>query len=126
MKNAFIFWHRRCSPTTTPDVFTTIRRYRVKLGQADQAIRLAEVELVPIIRAIPGFVSYQALVVGPQSIVSVSTYNDRNAAESANVAAAEWVELRVASMMDGPGKVTVGEIRISTSADEHASANAAA
>ena len=108
-------------------MFTTIRRYRVKLGQADQAIRLAEVELVPVLSAIPGFVSYQALVVGSQSIASVSTYRDRGAADSANRVAADWVERRLASVVDCPTDVTVGEVRISLSTarektPEHAAA----
>jgi hypothetical protein len=108
-------------------VFTTIQRYRVKLGQADQAIRLAEVELVPVVSALPGFVSYQALVIGSQSIASVSTYRDRGAADSANRVAADWVERRLASVVDCPADVTVGEVRISVStACERAPAHAAA
>jgi hypothetical protein len=46
----------------------------VKLGHVDQAIQLAQVELLPIVSVISGFVAYQAITVGPQSIVSVSTY----------------------------------------------------
>jgi hypothetical protein len=108
-------------------VFTTIQRYRVKLGQADQAIRLAEVELVPVVRAIPGFVSYQALMVGPQSIAYVSSYHDRGAADSANRVAADWVESRLASVVDCPAEATVGEVRILVSTalektSEHAAA----
>jgi len=106
-------------------VVTTIRRYRVKLGQADQAIRLAEAELVPVVSALPGFVSYQALVVGSQSIASVSTYCDRGAADSANRVAADWVERRLASVVDCTAEVTVGEVRISVSRErtpEHAAA----
>ena len=105
-------------------MFTTIRRYRVKLGQADQAIRLAEAELVPVVSALPGFVSYQALVVGPQSIASVSTYHDRGTADSANRVAADF-ERRLASVVDCPAEVTVAEVRISVSRErtaEHAAA----
>ena len=88
----------------------------MKLGQAEQALRLAEVELVPIVSAIPGFVDYQALVVGAQSIASISSYRHRDAADSANSVAADWVERRVATLVDGPADVTVGEVRISESA----------
>jgi quinol monooxygenase YgiN len=93
-------------------VFTTIRRYRVKLGQAEQAIRLAEIELLPMMKAIPGFVAYQAVLDGPQSIVSVSTYRDRSAVDTANTAAARWAEARLSTMIDGPAKVTIGEVRL--------------
>jgi antibiotic biosynthesis monooxygenase len=97
-------------------VFTTIRRYRVKLGQADEAIRLTENELLPIVSAIPGYVAYQAVVDGPQAIVSVSTYRDRGAAALANSAAEQWDETRLASMIDGPARVTTGEVRFSADA----------
>jgi hypothetical protein len=108
-------------------VFTTIRRYRIKLGQADQAVRLAEGELLPIVSAIPGFVAYQALVIGPQCIASVSTYRDRGGADSANKVAADWVERRLASVVDCPADVTMGEVRILVSSaleqtQEHAAA----
>jgi hypothetical protein len=106
-------------------VFTTIRRYRVKLGQADQAIRLTQVELVPVMSAIPGFIAYQALVVGVQSIASVGTFRDRSAADTANSVAADWVERRLASVVDGPAEVTVGEVRVVSAALEKPSANAA-
>lgn len=84
----------------------------MKLGQADQVLRLVETELLPIVSGIAGFIAYQAIIVGPQSIVSVSTYSDRAAAESSNRAAAEWVEARIALMMDGPARVTVGQVRL--------------
>jgi len=97
-------------------VFTTIRRYRVKLGRADEAIRLAETELLPIVSAIPGYIAYQAVLDGPQAIVSVSTYSDRSAAALANTAAAQWDETSIASMIDGPARVTIGEVRLSADA----------
>jgi hypothetical protein len=106
---------------------TTIRRYRVKLGQADRAIQLAQMELIPVVSAISGFVAYQAVVVGSQSILSVSTYRDRDAADAANRAAADWVETRLAAIIDGPAKVTVGDVHISISgAHEKPSSHAAA
>jgi len=111
--------HRRSSgkglPKKREDVFTTIRHYRVKLGQADQAIRLTESELVPVVSALPGFVAYQALLVGPQAMATISTYRDREAADSANSFAADWVEKRLDSVVDGPAEVTVGQVRISMS-----------
>jgi hypothetical protein len=93
-------------------VFTTIRRYRVKLGRADEALRLAETELLPIVSAIPGYIAYQAVLDGAQAIVSVSTYRDRGAAALANSAAARWDETSLASMIDGPARVTTGEVRL--------------
>ena len=123
--HAFTIWHLNCSTgglvfgqgltKKREDVFTTIRHYRVKLGQADQAIRLTEVELVPVVSALPGFVAYQALLVGPQAMATISTYRDREAADSANSFAADWVEKRLDSVVDGPAEVTVGQVRISMS-----------
>lgn len=93
-------------------MFTTIRRYRVKLGHAEHAIRLADVELVPIVSAIRGFIAYQMVLDGSQSITSVSTYRDREGAIMANSAATQWTATRLASVLDGPAKVTTGEVRL--------------
>ena len=118
--------HRQRPRQRKNNVVTTIRGYRVKLGQADQAIQLAQMELIPVVSAISGFVAYQAVVVGPQSILSVSTYRDRGAADAANRAAAAWDETRLAALIDGPAKVTVGDVRISIAgASEKPSAIAA-
>jgi len=68
------------------------------------------------VSALPGFVAYQALLVGPQAMATISTYRDREAADSANSLAANWVEKRLDSVVDGPAEVTVGQVRISMSA----------
>jgi hypothetical protein len=103
-------------------MYTTIQRYRVKLGQADQAMRLAQLELVPILRAIPRFIGCQAILVGQQSIAYVSTYGDQRSALSSSSAAAEWAETRLASIVEGPPKVTLGEVKLSVDADDAAQA----
>jgi hypothetical protein len=85
------------------------------------------VELVPVVSALPGFVAYQALLVGPQAMATISTYRDRDAADSANSLAANWVEKRLDSLVDGPAQVTVGQVRISMSGvSDNASATAPA
>src|SRR5216683_3107762 len=96
---------------------TTIRRYRVKLNQADKAIRLTEQELVPIISRVRGFVSYQAVEIGTQAIVSIGVYRDRAGAEEADAATEHWSESHLASFLEGPPKVTLGKVRISLAAD---------
>jgi len=95
---------------------TTIRRYRVKLNEADKAIRLTEQELVPIISRVHGFVSYQAVEMGTQAIVAIGVYRDRKAAEEADAATEHWSASRLASLLEGPPKVTLGEVRISLAA----------
>jgi quinol monooxygenase YgiN len=94
------------------NMVTAILRYRMKLGSAEQVMRLAELELVPAMRAVSGFIAYQAVLIGPQSVVFVTTYRDRLGADVANCAADEWVARRFASVMEGPPKVTIGQVRL--------------
>lgn len=90
---------------------TTILRYRVKLGTADQVVRLAECELVPALRASHGLMTHQAVLAGSQAVIFVSTYEDRSAADAALEAAAEWADRRLGSVIEGPARLTMGEVK---------------
>ena len=89
---------------------TTILHYRVKLGTADQMVRLAEVELVPALRARHGLMTHQAVLAGSQAVIFVSTYEDRSAADAALEAAAAWAD-RLGSVIEGPARMTMGEVK---------------
>jgi hypothetical protein len=98
----------------TDNMATAILRYRVKVGAADQVMQLAELELVPAMHAISGFIAHQAVLVGSQSVVFVSTFHDRPAADVGSRATQDWAGRRFASVMEGPANVTVGKVISST------------
>jgi ketosteroid isomerase-like protein len=70
---------------------------------------------VPILSTQPGFVSYAVIDAGLDVEISISVYTDRSAAETANRAAASWVEENLADLV-GPVEVTMGERLVTATA----------
>ena len=100
----------------------TIRQYRLTAGSMDETIRRVQSEFVPLISGIPGFVSYHVLDAGNDVVISVSVYERLAGAEEGNQRAAAWVKTRLAPYVDGPTRVTVGEVRIAATAQAAAGA----
>jgi len=94
---------------------TTLGRYRVKLNRAEEALRLFERDLLPTLRQVSGFVSYQAAIAAPQLLLSIGIYQDKAATEQANRITGEWLDSHAMEIVEGPPKLVVGEIRISQS-----------
>lgn len=90
-----------------------IRRLQVQAGLMDEAVRLVENELVPIISNAPGFVEYQVVQVGEDVGLTISVFETQEQAEESNRTAAEWVKPRLAPIAAGPHEiVAVGEVRV--------------
>jgi heme-degrading monooxygenase HmoA len=66
--------------------------FELKPKTVDVSIRRATEELLPRFRRQPGFVSYQLAKVDDRSIISISTWETKDAAENANRVAAEWAK----------------------------------
>src|SRR6476659_9396582 len=90
-------------------MFITMRRYQTKSTNADEITRRVQTGLLPILSRQPGFHWYKAVDAGNDTIVSLSAYDSRSAAESANQAAAGWVKDNLADLV-GPVDVTVGDV----------------
>ena len=73
-------------------MYATIRQYDIS-GDPAELNRVVQEELVPILKALPGFVSYQWIDVGNVGgrMLSVSTFDTAEHAEDSNKAAAEFV-----------------------------------
>jgi heme-degrading monooxygenase HmoA len=100
----------------------TIRRYRIRAGSMDEIVRRVQSEFVPLIRRIPGFVSYHVLDAGNDIVMSVSVYERKEGAEEGNQRAAEWVKANLAPSIEGPVHVTVAEVKVTATAPAAAAA----
>jgi len=67
-----------------------IRRYRVRLGTVEQAARYAEKWFVPLVRKLPGFVTYYLLDAGNDTLASIGLFESIDGAESAAQLARDW------------------------------------
>ena len=90
-------------------MFATIRRYKVKPGSMPEIASRVQKGLVPLLSRQAGFVSYYAIQSANDVATSFSVYADRASADSANQAAAQWVNQNLGGLLNAP-EVIVGEI----------------
>jgi heme-degrading monooxygenase HmoA len=100
---------RRIGPEATEARFGVMRLYR-GVENLDEVARRVEAGLVPILAALPGFGAYSVLDAGGGTVISLSSFRDRDAAERSNREAAGWVRANLASLVPNPPTVSTGEI----------------
>jgi len=96
-------------------VYVTIRRYKVKPGSMKEIVRQAQDGFVPLISKAPGFVRYGIVDAGNDTLVSISTFEDRAGAETSTKMAADFIKQHLASLVTKPPEVTAGELVVRAS-----------
>ena len=81
-------------------------------GDAQDLARQAEDGMLPIFKAQPGFRAY-SLIATDEKIISFSAWDSAEAAESASVAATEWITANIADQLELKN-THFGEILFST------------
>jgi hypothetical protein len=89
-----------------------LRHYTLESAHVDEVIRRVAQGSVPIIKGIPGFVSYSILDGGHGHLVTYSVYETRAGADESTRKAAAWVKEHIASMVPAPPRVLEGIIRL--------------
>jgi heme-degrading monooxygenase HmoA len=93
-------------------MYMVIRRLKIRPGLFDEAVRLVENELLPLLRSMPGFVEYELLHIGEDEGLTISVFETQEQVEESNKRAAEWVKPRAAQFAAGPYEiVTQGSVR---------------
>lgn len=91
-------------------MFTTIRRYEgVNSDTIPEIIKRVKDGFVPIISSSGGFKRYQFLNAGNGVIITISVFETELAARASNKMAANWVDENLASLLDKPAQIFVGE-----------------
>jgi hypothetical protein len=95
-------------------MYAVVRRYTVKPGGARELADRVDREFVPIIKAVPGFVSYMYLEGGQEwgrdVLATISVYSSREGAEASVRAAAKWVGENLVEFEPSQPIVTAGEV----------------
>jgi heme-degrading monooxygenase HmoA len=73
--------------------------YKVTSGSVQEVARRAESGMLAIFRQQPGFIAYEGVGVGTETIISLSTWQTAQQADAATRQAADWVGLNIASMV---------------------------
>ncbi len=94
-------------------MYINVRRYETHPEKTDQIIEKIEQGFVPILKAQPGFVSYEIFVAGKGVIVTMSRFKDDGGAKLSREKAAEWVRANVKDDFHNRPIIMAGEIKLS-------------
>lgn len=100
-------------------MYITLRRYAGAGARADEIARKVEAGLVPILKKASGFRGYCALASEDGDAVSISLFDNREAATRANDAARQWVQTELLDLVPDPPEVFTGETGVAEVAREH-------
>ena len=90
-------------------MYTVIRRYITQPGASGTIAQRVREGFLPIISEMPGFVSYYLVTAGDDSIVSVSTFEDREGADASTRAATDWARQNIGSLVRNAPIIITGE-----------------
>jgi hypothetical protein len=89
-----------------------LRHYTLDAKNVNEVIRRVREGGVPIIKAIPGFVSYAIMDAGNGHLVTYSVYESPAGTEDSTKKAATWVKENIAAMLPTPPQVHAGVVRV--------------
>jgi hypothetical protein len=90
-------------------MFMAIRRYEgcPDARELDRRIRVA---VMPLVRVVPGMLSYSVVDFGAGAVATVSIYDSRDHAEAATAEVAALVRAHLADLLPEPPAVAIGEV----------------
>jgi heme-degrading monooxygenase HmoA len=94
------------------DMFTSIRKYRVKQGSVEELAQRVREGFVPLVRQMRGFKGYYLLDGGPDVLITISVFDSADEALVSNEKAADWVRNNVLYATKGMPEVMVGNVLI--------------
>jgi hypothetical protein len=99
-------------------MYAVIRRYTISPGGARPLAERVEKEFLPILRSVPGFVSYMYMEGGQEwgrdVLATVSIFDNKEGAEESVKAAAQWVGANLTEFAPSQPVITAGELLTST------------
>jgi heme-degrading monooxygenase HmoA len=93
-------------------MFTSIRKYTVKRGSAEELARRVRDGFVPLIRQMRGFKGNYLLDGGPDVLITNSMFDSADEAFASNETAADWVRNNVLEFTKGMPEVMIGNALI--------------
>jgi hypothetical protein len=92
--------------------YTSIRHYNVKPDSISEIIKRAENGFLPIVSKAPGFVSYDMVDTGKDTVTTISTFENQAGADHSNKLAESWVNENLASLLTSPPVIMGGRVGI--------------
>jgi hypothetical protein len=99
-------------------MFASIRSYRLEKGDMGEAMHRVDTSFADRLAAEPGFVDYQAVDCGDNTLCTVTIFHDEEAAERSVDMAAEFVRDEMSDMELVRTDVKGGKVDVSRAASE--------
>jgi heme-degrading monooxygenase HmoA len=93
-------------------MFTSIRKYSVRRGSAEELARRVGESFVPLMRQMQGFRGYYLLDGGPDVLITISMFDSADEAFASNEISANWVRNNVLEFVKGMPEVMIGNALI--------------
>jgi heme-degrading monooxygenase HmoA len=93
-------------------MFTSIRKYSVRRGSAEELARRVGESFVPLMRQMQGFRGYYLLDGGPDVLITISMFDSADEAFASNEISANWVRNNVLEFVKGMPEVMIGNVLI--------------
>ena len=91
-------------------MYAAVRRATLKPGLADELASRVDKEVVPIISSIPGFMAYYVIYGEDDTVVTVSVFEDKGAAEDCNKQIMGWIRENLGPMLASSPEAMEGEV----------------
>lgn len=92
-------------------MFVSVRRYR-GVASVQALVREIEMEFVPRLKRMPGFIAYYAVDEGKGALTTISVFSTPAMAEESNAAAATWMHERDPEQTLEPSEVASGRLAV--------------
>jgi len=90
-------------------MYTTIRHYNVTPNSAEELIKRAVDSFIPIISKSPGFLTYDLVNTGRDTLTTISSFDNEAGTEKSHALAATWIQdNNLTSRFTGPPLVMGG------------------
>jgi hypothetical protein len=93
-------------------MFASIRKYSLRRRSAEELARRVREGFVPLMRHMQGFRGYYLLDGGPDVLITISMFDNADAAFASNEIAADWVRDNFLEFVKGMPEVMVGHALI--------------
>jgi heme-degrading monooxygenase HmoA len=94
------------------NMFTSIRKYRLKRTSAEELAGRVQEGFVPLLRQMQGFRGYYLLDGGPDVLITISIFDTFDEAHASNEKAAAWVRDNLLEFTKGMPEVMTGSALI--------------
>ncbi len=95
-------------------MYATVRRAKFRPGSVEEVVQRVNNTFVPPLATMAGFVNFYLVRLEDDTVSTLSTFETQSEAEEANTFFADWAKRELASFLQGPPEIAVGEVAIHT------------